>query len=668
MKNVTKGFLFLVVLVGFLVLYLTVELREKDENAALITEVRISQLQSELRRLQRQQQKDSLNRSINISSKTTLSNVDRQILPSSASDKDAISTVVIPDAWPLLPHFRKPIKGKLRRKDKSFFVPTPTVPVGPGHDISGVEVFPLWGEDFLDESTKLLLQQPHDDPYDHPEDADKNAKPGSIWQELVSKYKNAPISILKMKNQSAMCLISAVYTGNCKYLDESFAECAARLGPERLEKVLSEKCRVSDVWPLIRDETKSKPHPDENVRVKHGGVPSSELCFLNDKIDWVPPEKRLIAPFGGPRHCRNGAYHYPIAFGTPSITVQTKLFPKLFDFHPIPVDVPPKPLTYNDEDTYQALAALSHFCITHARGGWDCGRHYEVMGAGCVPYFYDILAAGPFILPQLPRKFLVDVVKQPALEHIGHVTGALGDQYEYPNVTYITQGHFNARSRVRFVNESFYFSKDNFDYNWYWKSARQLLKYTQKYLTTESMAAYVLKTMNVEHAKHVLILTRNAWDNLHQAFITGLDGLGIKMTIVQENDHAKFAGCYRQTEKHLRSSEDVATFRRQTGRAGLHGSGVPWANRMRNRDHKYVKKVSNIWDQIEFEELYDAAIFTYFAEDSFPLGLVMDLKAHTNGKVAVFDHSDSMGDPRRNAIYLAKEVYFFSRELRRVYC
>lgn len=634
----------------------------------LSPEMRIAKLQLELQSLLKTQGKkidyQSAIQPIN-KDETKERSASRPLPPPTNGTHPLVS---LPNAWPVLPSFRKPATGKVVRLGKSQYVPTPTIPIGPGHDIKGEEIFPLWGEDFIDDATKLLYQQPYDDPYDRPEDADKNAKPGSIWHELITNYRNAPIKVLMMRNQSAMCLISAVYTGNCKYLEESFTDCAARLGPEKLETVLSEKCRISDLWSRTRSATREMPHPDADLPVVHGKVPASELCPIDEAVDFVPPSKRTIAPFGGPRQCRNGAYHYPIAFGTPARTVQTKLFPKLFDFHPIPVDIPPKPLQYNDEDTYQALAALSHFCITHSRGGWDCGRHYEVASAGCVPYFYDIHAAGPFILPQLPKKFLMDVVKQPAMAHIGHVTGALNDEYFMPTVPYIKKDSFNARARVRFVNESFYFNKDKFDYEWYWKSARQFLKYTQKYLTTEAMAAYVLKSMGVENAKHVLILTRSAWDNLHQAFITGLDGLGIKMTIVQENDDEKFAGCFRHPSNRMISSSSVANLRGDIGRGGLHGNGVPWANRMRNKVHRYVKRVSDIVDQIEFEELYDAAIFTYFAEGAFPLGLVMDLKAHTNGKVAVLDHDDSMGDPRRDSIYLAKEVYFFSRELRRAYC
>ena len=36
------------------------------------------------------------------------------------------------------------------------------------------------------------------------------------------------------------------------------------------------------------------------------------------------------------------------------------------------------------------MYASSLYCITKKKGGWDCLRHYEILLAGCVPYFFDI--------------------------------------------------------------------------------------------------------------------------------------------------------------------------------------------------------------------------------------------------------------------------------------
>ena len=302
----------------------------------------------------------------------------------------------------------------------------------------------------------------------------------------MTRYRRANVSaIVDMSSADASgpCLISAVYTRSCLYLHESFEACALRVGPARLQRVLFERCRASAYWrqwyvgvlaagkaeggPVSAARTPwaeaaafvGRPKPQQ---LRHGPSTAAEVCsasrlafeatsygatfdanaFLDSSIDdnrhhrvgnRLPID--LLPPMGPPRHCRDGALHYPIAFGTPAANVIPSHYPKLFDFMPIPVDVPPKPLSMNDEDLYQALAALSYFCVTHARGGWDCGRHYEVMGAGCVPYFYDIRAAGPFILPHFPKKFLMEVLQKPYFSHIGHVQSGHYDQFSVPPQT-----------------------------------------------------------------------------------------------------------------------------------------------------------------------------------------------------------------------------------------
>lgn len=185
-------------------------------------------------------------------------------------------------------------------------------------------------------------------------------------------------------------------------------------------------------------------------------------------------------------------------------------------------------------------------------------------------------------------------------------------------------------------------------------------------MTTESMVAYVLKTMGIENAKRVLIISRDDWDNLHQAFMTGLDGLGIVTTTVMTKN-LKLQHCFEHPPDKPFTNQELCTKRSDIFRGGVHGNGVPWANRLRHRGHTFVPHIHHLWHRIE-SGYYDAAIFTYYFEDAFPFPHVSALKASTKGKVAFMDHSDTMEDPRRNSQYLSKEVYFFSRELRRAYC
>lgn len=103
------------------------------------------------------------------------------------------------------------------------------------------------------------------------------------------------------------------------------------------------------------------------------------------------------------------------------------------------------------------MAAMSYFCAARAGTnddggavGWDDARHHELLSAGCVPYFYDLPAAGPYILPHFPKKFLMDVLKKTYFSHIGRVTHADGDDelFALPPVRLISGGGRNSRPRV----------------------------------------------------------------------------------------------------------------------------------------------------------------------------------------------------------------------------
>eukprot|EP00966_Prymnesium_polylepis_P233178 5392699-Prymnesium_polylepis.1 len=53
---------------------------------------------------------------------------------------------------------------------------------------------------------------------------------------------------------------------------------------------------------------------------------------------------------------------------------------------------------FSDERTYLDHYRRSLFCVTRKKTGWDSGRHLEIIGSGCVPYFVD--------LGQLPARTL----------------------------------------------------------------------------------------------------------------------------------------------------------------------------------------------------------------------------------------------------------------------
>ncbi len=82
----------------------------------------------------------------------------------------------------------------------------------------------------------------------------------------------------------------------------------------------------------------------------------------------------------------------PIAFAYPSAKAEQyrwcRTVPKDRDFSEI---VPGQTAyAFTDEKEYMGAYAKCYYAITMKKGGWDCLRHYEILAAGCIPYFIDL--------------------------------------------------------------------------------------------------------------------------------------------------------------------------------------------------------------------------------------------------------------------------------------
>lgn len=59
---------------------------------------------------------------------------------------------------------------------------------------------------------------------------------------------------------------------------------------------------------------------------------------------------------------------------------------------------------YNNEQDYYNDYKEARFAITTRKAGWDCMRHYEILGNGCIPLFYDIDKCPDETLTYFPKK------------------------------------------------------------------------------------------------------------------------------------------------------------------------------------------------------------------------------------------------------------------------
>jgi len=60
------------------------------------------------------------------------------------------------------------------------------------------------------------------------------------------------------------------------------------------------------------------------------------------------------------------------------------------------------------ETDYCKMYQTALFAHTHKKGGWDCLRHYEILGNGCIPIFPDLLHCPPTTLTTLPKELIME--------------------------------------------------------------------------------------------------------------------------------------------------------------------------------------------------------------------------------------------------------------------
>jgi hypothetical protein len=98
---------------------------------------------------------------------------------------------------------------------------------------------------------------------------------------------------------------------------------------------------------------------------------------------------------------------FPISFGFPKEKIQKPLskIKVLADYEPNGT----RAYTYDNEQDYYDDYNRSYFGKTWRKAGWDCLRHYEILGSACVPYFVDIDSCPKRTCTNLPKELLLTI-------------------------------------------------------------------------------------------------------------------------------------------------------------------------------------------------------------------------------------------------------------------
>jgi hypothetical protein len=187
---------------------------------------------------------------------------------------------------------------------------------------------------------------------------------------------------------------------------------------------------------------------------------------------------------------------YPIQFSIPESKMIDKIPQKERDFAFL---IPWQQSTYiySDEDTYRQDYQRSFFAITCKKGGWDCMRHYEIMANGCIPYFLNLESCNQRTMEFLPRNLILEAMRLPGVSFIN------------VDARNINQSHLAI-------------DKQTFDTYRYYQILDAMLDHMHKYLTTRSMAEYVLKTLNYQGGSILFISGNTDPDYMRECSLIGL--------------------------------------------------------------------------------------------------------------------------------------------------
>lgn len=149
-------------------------------------------------------------------------------------------------------------------------------------------------------------------------------------------------------------------------------------------------------------------YPSELTDLVLQHMPPSKIVWLDGR-----DERQILTQYIGTGHyfkrelIDNRTDVHPISFAFPGERIQHSMEKTHAVAHVVPGDL--STYVYTDEAKYYQQYNTALFGITRCKNGWDCLRHYEIMGARSVPWFVDIAMCPPRTCTTLPKHLLLHV-------------------------------------------------------------------------------------------------------------------------------------------------------------------------------------------------------------------------------------------------------------------
>lgn len=246
-------------------------------------------------------------------------------------------------------------------------------------------------------------------------------------------------------------------------------------------------------------ETKIKDHHFD--KIIYGNI---RRC--NDYLDVVfdnYSEKEIIFLDGNDEHNQPGIYKEFVNLGTyfrrELSKEESEFFPSAkpisfaYPEKKMPSDIPNKEkvlaqiipgvsetFTFNDEVSYFEDYRKSLFAYTWRKAGWDCLRHYEILGNDCIPIFLDIEHCPSTVCTTIPKEILKEYYKKSGIYDLFKMDSEI--QYN-PERSLVTNRDLTLINEID-MNEDFF--------TLYFDYLNRLRDYNVKNITTKKLAEYVI--------------------------------------------------------------------------------------------------------------------------------------------------------------------------------
>ena len=132
---------------------------------------------------------------------------------------------------------------------------------------------------------------------------------------------------------------------------------------------------------------------------------------------------------------------YPISMGFPEELIVDEVPEKTQEWCPLTgtnfpkfMKVSDKRYGFGEQDLYYEEIQRSSNAWTMKKAGWDCMRHYEIIGNGTIPHFYKLQDCPPKTLHNFPKELILKCNKQKPKDSYNDVVLELLD-YMKSNLT-----------------------------------------------------------------------------------------------------------------------------------------------------------------------------------------------------------------------------------------